>query len=109
MTHPLTDPDCPQSVRDQINGGVTQEAREIAATYWQERGFEALPNDILAGTADDGSSVQIAQRALTTAQAKRKQLEADLRQIAELSGDMVIGVAQDIARAALNPEGASND
>lgn len=24
----LTDPDCPLSVRDQINGGVTQEARQ---------------------------------------------------------------------------------
>lgn len=79
MTHTLTDPDCPQSVRDQINGGVTQEAREIAEAAFLARHGEwpARTKRILAGECDSEVEVQIAHRALTPNQARCEQLEAD--------------------------------
>jgi hypothetical protein len=71
----LTDPDCPR-VRDQINGGVTQEARADLPTILL-RIVDAY-DDVIAPLAKQ--SIRDAARALTTAQAEREQLEARVKE-----------------------------
>jgi len=90
MTRHLTDPDCPQSVRNQINGGVTQEA----PAAWQYRykaeyryGEHASPDWYLIGVAPDEQDLRYREYRplyagpISTAQADREQLEARVKSL----------------------------